>query len=68
MFWNYKLFSDIKPLKNWDVSNGKIFAGMFKECYSLSNIYPLKNWNVSNGIDFSEMFRGCIELESIMGL
>ena len=48
MFWDFKSLSDIKPLQNWNVSNGNNFSSMFSECSSLSDIKPLQNWNVSN--------------------
>ena len=53
---------DIKPLENWNVSNGNNFESMFSGCSSLSDIKPLKNWNVSNGNNFSSMFSSCSSL------
>lgn len=47
-----------KPVKfnfsTWDVSNGKYFRGMFKECSNITADF--NNWNVSNGLDFECMF------------
>ena len=34
--------SNIEPLQNWNVSNGKNFGCMFKKCSSLKDIKPLK--------------------------
>ena len=42
MFSSCESLSNIKPLKNWNVSNGKDFYGMFAVCKSLSNINPLE--------------------------
>ncbi len=47
MFNGCKSLSDIKPLQNWNVSNGNNFSDMFSECKSLSDIKPLQNWNIS---------------------
>ena len=58
MFNNCESLSNIKPLKNWNVSNGYEFGGMFNDCKSLSDIYALKNWNVSNGKYFRCLFEG----------
>ena len=41
MFFGCKSLSDIKPLQNWNVSNGYNFAYMFNEWESLSD-YPKK--------------------------
>ena len=41
MFKNCNLLSDIKLLKNWDVSNGNNFSKMFRNCKLLSDIKPL---------------------------
>ena len=51
MFCECSSLSDIKPLENWNVSNGNIFDNMFKECSSLLDITPFKNWK-----GFTEMF------------
>jgi hypothetical protein len=48
-------FSDIKPLENWNVSNGNNFEGMFGRCLSLSDIKPLENWNFSDKNYFSQL-------------
>ena len=49
MFHQWFKLSDIKPLKNWNVSNGKNFSGMFCCCYMLSKSdMESLNWNVSN--------------------
>ncbi len=50
MFYGCKSLSDIKPLGNWNVSNGKNFQTMFKECSSLLDIDPLNNWNISKSL------------------
>ena len=55
MFY-YTEISDLKPLENWDVSNGTNFIGMFMSCSNISDITPLQKWDVSKGIDFSDMF------------
>ena len=49
MFYGCSSLLDIKPLQNWNVSNGNNFSYMFYGCSSLSDINPLQNWNVSNG-------------------
>ena len=48
MFYWCNSLSDIKALKNWNVSNGNNFKCMFDGCSSLSDIKTLQNWNVSN--------------------
>ena len=49
------IISDIKALRNWNVSNGINFTWIFRGCSSLLNIKELENWNTSeNG--FSNMF------------
>ena len=68
MFNNCSSLSDIKPLENWNVSNGNDFSFMFNNCSSLSDIKALKNWNVSNGNNFSYMFFGCKTLRDIKAL
>ena len=45
---------EIKPLENWNVSNGNDFSNMFSFCSNLRDIKPLENWNVSNGNNFSK--------------
>ena len=47
MFGDCSSLSDIKPLENWNVSNGTNFEGMFYKCSSLNNIKPLENWKLS---------------------
>ena len=47
MFFGCSLLSDIKPLQNWNVSNGNNFEAMFYKCSSLLDIKPLQNWNIS---------------------
>ena len=42
MFYGYKSLSDIKPLQNWNVSNGNNFSYMFYGYKSLSDIKPYK--------------------------
>ena len=44
MFYGCSCLSDIKPLKNWNVSNGTNFNEMFYGCSSLSNFKHLQNW------------------------
>ena len=58
----------LKPLQNWNVSNGNNFSFMFSYCSSLSDIKPLQNWNVSNGNNFSYMFDNCSSLSDIKPL
>ena len=66
MFYECKSLSDIKPLQNWNVSNGTNFSHMFSGCSSsLSDINPLQNWNVLNGTNFSGMFKECESLSDI---
>ena len=57
-----KSLSDIKPLENWNVSNGNNFSFMFAECPKLSDIKPLEKWNVSKGNNFDAMLDGCLSL------
>ena len=52
MFNECSSLKDVKPLENWNVSNGNYFSGMFCECASLKEIKALENWNVSNGTNF----------------
>ena len=62
-------FINVRPLKNWNVSNGRIFECMFGYLINVDNFEQLKNWNVSNGIEFESMFAGCINnAESIEAL
>ena len=49
MFYKCESLSDIKGLKNWNVSNENNFSYMFRGCKSLLDIKELENWNVSNG-------------------
>ena len=44
MFYGCSSLSDIKPLQNWNVSNGNNFYDMFIRCSSISDIKPLQNW------------------------
>jgi hypothetical protein len=41
MFCGWSSLSYIKPLENWNVSNGNNFESMFGRCSSLSDIKPL---------------------------
>ena len=50
MFYCCSSLSNIKPLENWNVSNGTDFSGMFCDCRALSDIKSLENlecikWN-----------------------
>ena len=47
MFDKCSALNDIKPLENWNVSNGTNFICMFNECSSLNDIKPLENWKLS---------------------
>ena len=40
-----KSLSDIKPLENWNVSNGKNFENILSGCDSLLDKTPIQNWN-----------------------
>ena len=68
MFWGCSSLNDIKPLENWNVSNGTNFEGMFYGCSSLKDIKTLENWNVSNGTNFERMFGKCSSLNDIKPL
>ena len=68
MFSGCSSLSDIKPLYNWDVSNGNNLHGLFAGCSSLSDIKSLQNWNTSNGNDFGSMFCLCSSLSDIKPL
>ena len=68
MFYGCSSLSDIKPLQNWNVSNGNNFSHMFSGCSSLLDIKALQNWNVSNGNNFSNMFSYCSSLSDITPL
>ena len=46
---------DIKPLENWNVSNGTNFKCMFDKCSSLNDIKPLENWKLSEN-NYKGMF------------
>ena len=50
----YDAISFNQPLNNWNVSNVKLMASMFKVAKSFNQ--PLDNWNVSNVTDISRMF------------
>ena len=65
---DHHFFSDIDPLKTWNVSKGVNFEKLFDHCENLSNIEALKNWDVSNGTNFSNMFSGCHSLSDISPL
>ena len=65
---DHHFFSDIDPLKTWNVSKGVNFEKLFDHCENLSNIEALKNWDVSNGTNFSDMFSGCKSLSDISPL
>ena len=39
--------SDIKPLKNWNISKEAKIYLMFKNCSSLLDIKALDNWSIS---------------------
>ena len=65
---DHHFFSDIDPLKTWNVSKGVNFEKLFDHCENLSNIEALKNWDVSNGTNFSNMFSGCQSLSDISPL
>ena len=60
--------NDIKPLENWNVSNGTNFSNIFRSCESIKDVKPLENWNVSNGTNFSYMFSYCSNFYSIKSL
>ena len=42
MFFRCSSLTDVKPLENWNVSNGNDFSNMFSECSSLSDIKVYK--------------------------
>ena len=47
MFLGCLNLSDIKPLENWNVSNGKYFEFMFNKCSLLKDLTAVEKWNVS---------------------
>ena len=51
MFLGCSSLPDIKPLQNWNVSNGNNFNGMFYKCSSLCDFKTFQNWK-----DFKNMF------------
>ena len=55
MFSECKSLNDIKPLENWNVSNGTDFLDMFSNCSSLNSSKPLEKWNLKENI-FKSMF------------
>ena len=59
MFSKCSSLLDLKPIENWNVSNGNNFSHMFFGCLLLSDLKPIENWNISNGNNFSFMFDGC---------
>ena len=61
MFSNSKV-TDLNPLTNWNVSNGKNFSHLFYECKSLTNIDALDKLDMSNGNDFTDMFYKCYNI------
>ena len=61
LFSGLEIIRDI-DLSEWDVSNGKTFAGMFSGCVNFNS--DLSNWDVSNGIDFENMFKLCKKFKS----
>ena len=56
MFSGCSSLSNIKSLKNWNVSKGRDFSDMFSECTKLSDIKVLQNWNIFKVTYFSNMF------------
>ena len=56
MFKCCSSLNDIKPLKNWNVSKGIDFSGMFFDCSSLNDIKPLEKWNSQNSINLKDIF------------
>ena len=48
MFNGCSLLSDIKPIENWNVSNGTDFRSIFNDCLLLSNIKPLEKLKLLN--------------------
>ena len=49
MFYKGSSLSDVKPLQNWNVSNGKDFSCMFYGFSSLLDIKSLQNWKINQG-------------------
>ena len=47
MFKDCSSLSNIKPIENWDVSNGDNFEYMFSGCKDSLSTKPLKSWNFS---------------------
>ena len=43
MFSKCSSLSDIKPLENWNASNGINFQNMFGKCPMIKDFTPLKN-------------------------
>ena len=46
MFYGCSKLSNIKPLMNWNISNGNDFSSMFNCCSSLLSTGPIKKWNL----------------------
>ena len=56
-------------LDGWDVSNIRVYNGMFQGQYWLTDISAVSDWDVSNGLVFDNMFNGvaCADLSDISG-
>ena len=46
MFYGCSSLSDIKSLKNWNVTNSNNFKGMYSKCSSLSEVKASKNLEI----------------------
>lgn len=68
MFYECSGFSDLAPLKDWDVSKVTDMHYMFYNCGSVTSLDPLKGWNVSSVENMSNMFSGCNGLTSLENL
>ena len=68
MFYECSGFSDLAPLKDWDVSKVTDMHYMFYNCGSVTSLDPLKGWNVNSVENMSNMFSGCNGLTSLENL
>ena len=60
IFNKYKFIHFNGDVSKWDVSKGKSFCDMFRECFRFER--ELNLWDVSEGEDFSGMFHNAYSL------
>ena len=63
MFPGCDSLTNIKPLENWDVSNGTNFAYMFSGLISLKDIKILEKWNICDNANYKNIFKECYNLD-----